>query len=152
MPRSLFNYDDGTFRLCSQKSKLLDILKSLPSTNNDLVQNQTTLHTACPDYQEIRFSAAIVDGMAELHALQKCNDIKTCQDLVEAFTMKIEIKYWKYDELHLVFDTYKDQSKKNITRQKRVQEPLHAIKSQIIRILIIFQCKSYVQVSIRRMN
>lgn len=101
--------------LCQQKSKLIEILKSLQpppppqsSSPNNKQTSPTTAITATP--HERTFSVAIVDGMAELQALDNSKGIQTCTDLAEAFTKKTEKKYWEYKEIHLVFDTYKENS------------------------------------------
>ena len=128
VPRSLFNAD-GTMYLCQQKCKLIEILKSIPSappshpqSYSSNYERATAATTAISNTSNERnFSVGIVDGMAELQALEKSKDIQTCKDLAEAFSKKIEKKYWEYDEVHLVFDTYTDNSIKSMTRQKRLQ-------------------------------
>lgn len=56
--------------------------------------------------------------MAELQSLQKSKVIITCKDL--AFTSKVLGKYLKYDELHIIFVSYVENSIKSITREKRL--------------------------------
>lgn len=112
VPRSMFAYD-GTMHLCTAKSKLIAILKSLiDSIPNEVVQLQSM---SVPS-----FSVAVVDGMAELQALSKSPDITTCADLGRSFTMKMFSKYDKYDEIHIVFDSYRSDSIKHLTRDKRL--------------------------------
>ena len=110
---------DGTMILCQCKSKLLHILKELPKPTID--SHGSNQHTRIP------FSVAIVDGMAELQSLEKSNSIKTCADLAVAFINKLENKYWKHTEVHLVFDSYMKDSIKQLTREKRQQGlvPIH---------------------------
>lgn len=54
----------------------------------------------------VRKKVVIVDGMAEPQSLDKPAVITTCAHLAEHFTEKVLQKYFKSDELHLVFDRY----------------------------------------------
>ncbi|KAJ8886837.1 hypothetical protein PR048_013049 [Dryococelus australis] len=65
------------------------------------------------------YSAAVLDGMAQLQALHKPAHVKTCHDLAIEFNKKIEPYLLKNNETHLVFDTYLEGSLKNSTRRKR---------------------------------
>jgi len=115
VPRSMFTYD-GTMNLCSSKSNLMTILKTLDeSSEPDDVLIPSKMQTPL-----IPFCVAIVDGMAELQALEKSADIKTCADLSRSFSSKMMNKFQQYDEVHIVFDTYKTESIKNMTRNKRL--------------------------------
>ena len=121
VPRSLFAFD-GTMNLCSSKSKLISILQALElptEFESEMVEQD---HTLQPTSIMESFSVAIVDGMAELQALDKKADITTCEDLGRAFTSKMNNKYQHYDEVHIVFDdSYNADSIKNLTRSKRLQ-------------------------------
>lgn len=112
VPRSMFA-QDGTMHQCPAKSKLIHILKSVvePAAKNSLPSVQA---------HQANSWVAIVDGMGELQALDKTIAVKTCEDLADVFTQKIQRKYWQYDELHVVFDTYLDKSIKNLPRGKRL--------------------------------
>lgn len=68
------------------------------------------------------YSVAVLDGMAELQALHKSSHVKTCYDLAIEFNKKIEPYLLKYDETHLVFDTYLENSLKNSMRMKRAEK------------------------------
>jgi len=59
--------------------------------------------------------------MAELQALAKPSSVRNISDLSTILVQKIERKYRQYDELHIIFDSYHEQSIKNITRDKRLQ-------------------------------
>ena len=114
VPRSMFAYD-GTMHLRSSKSSLLTILKTLgESTGSD-----AQLIAQVIDLPLTSHCVAVVDGMAELQAMDKHAEIKTCADLGKVFTMKMMNKYQHYDEVHIVFDTYRAESIKNLTRSKR---------------------------------
>ena len=77
--------------LCSSKSKLISILQALElptEFESEMVEQD---HTLQPTSIMESFSVAIVDGMAELQALDKKADITTCEDLGRAFTSNISI-------------------------------------------------------------
>ena len=57
--------------------------------------------------------------MAELQKLKKPSHVKTCHDLANDFCNKQEATLLNYDETHLVFDTYLENSLKNSMRKKR---------------------------------
>ena len=52
------------------------------------------------------FDVAMVDAMAELQSLDKSKTIQTFSVLFHNFASKIDMKYRRYHEIHLVFDTY----------------------------------------------
>ena len=58
--------------------------------------------------------------MGELQVLDKTIAVKTCEDLADVFTQKIQRKYGQYDELHIILDTYVDKPIKNLTRAKEL--------------------------------
>ena len=127
VPRSLF-HEDGSLNLCQQKSKLVDLLMSgaenpFTQTNENKEQIYQTGSSSTKSLETDAY-VAIVDGMAELQALQKSKDMATCKDLAEAFTSKVFAKYGKYDEIYMIFDSYVKNSIKAITREKR----LHGIE------------------------
>ena len=115
VPRSMFAYD-GTMNLCSSKSNLMTLLKTLDESS----EPEDMLIPSKMQTQLVTFCMAIVDGMAELQALEKSADIKTCADLSRSFSSKMMNKFQQYDEVHIVFDTYKTESIKNMTRNKRL--------------------------------
>ena len=110
VPRSMFAYD-GSMNLCSAKSKLMTILKNLTEPSPDS-QNVST--------PQLSFCVAVVDAMAEVQALDKSADMKTCAHLGSSFTLKMLSKYGHFDEVHFVFDSYTKESIKNLTRNKRL--------------------------------
>lgn len=96
---------------CSSKSKLMTILKTLPESTSDSQISSTPM---------LSFCVAVVDGMAEVQALEKSASMKTIADFGTSFTMKMLRKYGQYDEVHFVFDSYLKESIKNVTRKKRL--------------------------------
>lgn len=112
VPRSMFALD-GTMYQCAAKSKLIHILKSV-------VEQNTNNTSESLQFRQPNSWVAIVDGMGELQALNKTIAIKTCTNLADVFIEKIQKKYWQYDELHIVFDVYFENSIKNPTRVKRL--------------------------------
>lgn len=82
--------------------------------------HKTTLGSWHEPYPESKIPVDIVDGMAELQALDKPAAITTCAQLAEHFTDTILQKHSDCDELHLVFDRYDvPLSLKSATRVRR---------------------------------
>ena len=65
------------------------------------------------------YTVAVLDGMAELQKMKKTPNMKTCHDLATESCNKLDFTLKKYDETHLVFDTYLENSLKNSMRRKR---------------------------------
>ena len=66
------------------------------------------------------YEIAIIDGMAEVQALEKTEGMSTCSQLRDAFANEIFRKYKNYDELHVIFDRYDIQiSLKQAERERR---------------------------------
>jgi hypothetical protein len=114
VPRSMFAYD-GTMNMCTSKSKLVAILTSLNDNSPDECHAITSTQTELP-----QLCVAVIDGMAEVQALAKTADIITCNDLSRVFISKMQNKYWKYDEVHFIFDSYHECSIKSLTRSRRL--------------------------------
>ena len=83
VPRALFTFD-GTMHLCPTKSKLIHLLvafKNSTTEDNSLEMSASTSNKSNSPCYAHPYSVAIVDGMAELQALEKSNTVKTCADL-----------------------------------------------------------------------
>ena len=67
------------------------------------------------------YTVAVLDGMTKLQKLKKkkTSNMKTCQDLAIEFDNKLDSTLQKYDDTHLIFDTYLGNSLKNSMRRKR---------------------------------
>ena len=63
----------------------------------------TEQHAGMTD-EGVQMKVSIVDGVAEVQALEKPGWTKTCSHLADHFTAVIFSKYLDADELHLVFD------------------------------------------------
>ena len=63
----------------------------------------------------IVMNVAIVDGMAEVQAF-KLYQVNTCLDFTNQFCDKIFSKYSMFSPMHVVFDTYVENSLKAATR------------------------------------
>ncbi|KAJ8891560.1 hypothetical protein PR048_004088 [Dryococelus australis] len=83
------------------------------------------------------YSAAVLDGIAQLKALHKPAHVKTCHDLAIEFNRMIEPYLLKYNETHLVFVTYLEGSLKNSTRKKELEK--QCLLNTISQILPIFK-------------
>jgi len=101
VPRTMFAAD-GSMLHCSAKSTLMSTLEKLPS-DRSITQGEPTDHLANADVQ---IKVSILDGMAEIQALEKPDWIKTCSDLADHFTVTIFDKYRDADEIRLIFDRF----------------------------------------------
>ncbi|CAG9767441.1 unnamed protein product [Ceutorhynchus assimilis] len=107
---------------CLAKHKLMDALESmqvLPAKGND--NAYTSTNAILENNKNLHEKAAIVDGMALLHTYHKPNTVKTCLDLGISFNKWIGLgqKFNNYSELHVVFDSYKENSLKKALREIR---------------------------------
>ena len=87
---------------CSTKNALMSILEKLPS-DRSVEQAEPNDQLANADGQ---IKVSIVDGMAEVLALEKPDWIKTCSDLADHFTVTIFHKYRDADEVRVIFDRF----------------------------------------------
>ena len=113
MPLSMFNLG-GTMILPENKSKLVKILEDqqspYPEDETEIEPSGTMSdQTSTRPY----YAVAALDGMAEVQKLKKTLNMNTCRNLATEFCNKIEPTLYKYDETHLVFDTYLENSLKN---------------------------------------
>ena len=81
---------------CSAKSALMDVQEKMDNRS-------TEQHVGMTD-EGVQMKVSIVDGVAEVQALEKPGWTKTCSHLADHFTAVIFSKYLDADELHLVFD------------------------------------------------
>ena len=93
---------DGNMLHCSAKNALMSILEKLPS-DRSVEQAEPNDQLANADGQ---IKVSIVDGMAEVLALEKLDWIKTCSDLANDFTVTIFHKYLGADEVRVIFDRF----------------------------------------------
>ncbi len=118
-PRSLFT-PDGEVLPCTDKSKLIHALRALATTNTDL-QEQTNdsthpMQTVTDQCKKI----AVVDGMVIVQKIStKATNVATVKDLSVCINDQLLNLTRDFDEVIVVFDTYKTDSLKNRTRQKR---------------------------------
>ena len=111
-PRSLFGAD-GSLLPCLDKSKLIHHLKGL--TNDTHSQEEPEEESAF----HLSKKVAIIDGMAVLHKLKKPPAVKNMRELADHFIQAVQAMSRDFEEVHLVFDVYKDQSLKSSTRDRR---------------------------------
>lgn len=119
-PRALFA-PDGTVLPCQDKSKLIHLLIKLAKDEES--------QAACMDHQdamEIGTSnttsrkIALVDGRVLAHRLtKKPATVVTLKDLSVCFNDRLMSLTQDYDEIVLVFDTYRADSLKSATGEKR---------------------------------
>ena len=103
VPRSMFAAD-GSMLHCPSKGVLMNILEKLNSTppaENTVSQSSSRLQQ--PPVQK---KVCIIDGMAEVQALDKPGTIKYCSDLADHFVVDLFNKYSEHDELRLIFNWY----------------------------------------------
>ena len=112
VPRTLFS-SDRSMHHCPKKSDLMKILKAIPlkeGSNRAASQHHQNLSN---------IKVAIVDGMAEVQAIDKPKSIKTYKDLGDHFAARTKSKFGTYDEVHVIFDDYTViNSLKTATRSK----------------------------------
>ena len=119
-PRAFFA-PDGTILPCLDKSKLIHFLNKL-ATEETPQENQQPEDgmDITPDAPSHKI--ALVDGMVLLQKMaKKPTTIVTIKDLSECFNDRLMSLTRDYDEIILVFDTYRDDSLKSTTRDKRRQ-------------------------------
>ena len=124
-PRALFA-PDGSMLMCTDKSKLIHDLEKLANTadqndhNEMLAPNeQDGLALTSPANTKI----AIVDGMVLVQKMtkNKKGTFSTVKDLAQGFIDKLTNMTAGFSEVILVFDTYKPDSLKEKTRERRRQ-------------------------------
>ena len=113
VPRSMF-HPDGSMMHISAKSKLMHHLEEL--VKDDVTKGDTDSQTDLESNG--RWSIAIVDAMAEVQMFTPVNS-STIAELSCCFADKILNKYSLFSEVHLVFDTYFDDSLKGYERKRR---------------------------------
>jgi len=114
-PRALFA-PDGTILPCLDKSKLIHLLAKLApaETPHEDQQPEDGMDTT-PDAPSRKI--ALVDGMVLLQKMAaKPATVVTVKHLSECFNDRLMSLTRDYDEIILVFDTYKDDSLKNATK------------------------------------
>lgn len=148
-PRALFA-PSGSMLPCTDKSKLIHVLEKLPqeepstadptvsqdedsgnidptdptvSQDEDAGNIDPTIDLASTLVEDPRPSRkiAVVDGMVVVQKLTKPSTVYTVKDLSESFNDRLMRLTRDYDEIILVFDTYKPNSLKSTTREKRRQ-------------------------------
>ena len=129
-PRSLFA-PNGSMLMCTDKSKLIHELQKLvldnsshDSSDNNLqpMSTQGLDRSLVEDdvVPEPSHKVAIIDGMVIVQKLAK-SSMQTVSDLCRCFIDKVMYDTRDFDEIVVVLDTYKDDSLKNTTREKRQQ-------------------------------
>ena len=120
---------------CTDKSKLIRLLEllgneaelaqgRLPSEETGCVYEgplpEDAMHILPTESRDVGRGIAVVDGMVILHKMQS-TAIGTVVDLSHCFNDLLLSMTREYDEIILVFDTYKDVSLKYATREARLQ-------------------------------
>ena len=81
---------------------------------------EDAMHVLPTESRDVGRGIAVVDGMVILHKMQS-TAIGTVVDLSHCFNALLLSMTREYDEIILVFDTYKDVSLKYATREARLQ-------------------------------
>src|SRR6267154_615544 len=119
-PRALFALD-GTILPCQDKSKLISLLNKLATEESVLEDQQPEDGMDTRSDASIR-KIALVDGMVLLQKMaKKPATILTVKGLSDCFNNRLISLTGDYDEIILVFDTYREDSLKGATRDKRWQ-------------------------------
>ena len=115
----------GSVLPCDNRSKLIHNLENLIQTQDETHQN---VQTPASEEQNEIFKIANVDGMdLVLQMTEKRNTPSTVKDLSRQFRENLLMLTADFNEVYLVFDTYKTESPKQETRQKRQhgKDPIH---------------------------
>ncbi len=119
-PRALFA-PDGSILPCLNKSKLIHPLNKLATTETTQVDEQPEDGMDTTPYAPSR-KIALVDGMVLLQKMvKKPATTVTVKHLSECFNERLMSLTRDCDDIILVFDTYRDDSLKTVTRDKRRQ-------------------------------
>jgi len=103
VPKSMFA-PDGSMLHCSCKSALMAILEKLDGTRTG--SNTEEHEIPPPERTATRMKVSLVDGMAEVQALDKPSWVKNCLQLAEHFSTRIFAKYDESDEVLSSFIIY----------------------------------------------
>jgi len=113
-PRALFA-PDGSMLPCTDKSKLIHNLKKLTNMEERCEQTETPTVIDSP-------KIAVVDRMVLVQmTTSKTGTFSTVKDVAQSFNEKLTSLTSGFDEVILVFDTYKSDSLKEKTRERRRQ-------------------------------
>ena len=127
-PRALFS-PDGSLLPCTDKSKLIHSLKSI--ADNDPSGENRALGVKVNEEENVVQTSdegehpkiAVVDGMVVVQKLNiKAATVKTVRDLSICYNDRLMDITRDYDEVIVVFDTYKHDSLKSKTRERRQKE------------------------------
>ena len=120
-PRALFSPNCSVLP-CNDKSNLIHVLEKLTTretTEADQQSDEDPIQTDA-DPPDHRRKIAVVDGMVRVQKMTtKPATVVTVKDLSVCFNDRLMILTRNFYEVILVFDTYKADSLKSITRKKR---------------------------------
>jgi hypothetical protein len=109
VPRSLCA-TDGSLNIPTDKASLLHALeppKGQPCSDGNDTSDRPTLK-----------KVLIIDAMAVLQGITKTPAMLRLSDYLQIFIKRIEDMGSRYNEVHVIFDRYQDQSLKDKTREK----------------------------------
>jgi len=111
------------YAVCSDKSKLIHALENMITTDRDHTDQQEqpdeSTHSTTSHADNCQ-KTAVVDGMVLVQKLsKKAVAVVTVKDLSVCFNDRLMNLTRHSDEVIVVFDTYRTDSLKNRTRQKR---------------------------------
>ena len=114
VPRGLFSSEGSKYH-CPKKSDLTKILEAIPP-------KETSIGAASQHQHNLSdLKVAIVDGMAEVQAINTPKSIKTCKDLGDHFASLIKSKFGTCNEVPVIYDDYTvNKSLKTATRSKHL--------------------------------
>ena len=108
---------------CTDKSKLIHDLEKLPSTVDTIKYTEVTTSNEQNDPIPTSPKIAIIDGMVLVQkmARNKKGTFGTVKDLAQGFNDRLTTLTAGFSEVILAFDTYKPESLKQKTRERRQQ-------------------------------
>ena len=126
---------DGSMLSCTEKFVLIHNLEKLGNTSQITAGNNSTTR-----------KIAVVDGMVLVQKFaKKKGTLSTVKDLAKSFNDRLTNLTAGFSEVILVFDTYKPNSLKEKTREKRRQgiAPICNTRSQMIQTSSTFQSHGF---------
>ena len=102
---------------------LVEMNGTLRTGNKSVLAEILTSNIECPTHIDLscRSACLVIDGQARVLSIGKPAGSKTFGDLADAFTSSIFQSGIDYDRIDITFDTYRDESIKSATRQRRTK-------------------------------
>ena len=105
---------------------LAEMNGSLRTGQNSVLADVITSGMNCPRAIELGGSAGLlIDGLALVSAIGRSSGAQTCGDFAESFQAAALQAGSRYQQIHVVFDRYREASIKSGTRERRTKSTRH---------------------------